>query len=485
LKKLTDDAMSIKKKIGAIVIFLIILITGVFWFKPEKPLKEGMLIVTLVPAAADLTSDDFGIDGRYIPQARIAALDVDHRNQGAYLLTEDFYSARAPVVSYDGKEMVFSGQKEKGDLWQIYIKDLQTLQIRQVTHCPVNCTDPVWLPDGRLVFSRLNEEEMVGQIHVLYTSYPKGGQKERLLFHPNSAISPTVAMDGRILFLSEQKYPVRGQMHMLAMRIDGTKSELFYPGDPEALPVSRGWESKGGMVYFIEQIQSGNRGGRLVRVDYGHPLSSWEELSIGDNGVYHSVFPGKKGQLYVSFRPDDASNYGLYEFDSKTKKVGDERYMDADYHVIEPVLIQEKELPMQLPEIVDKTKQKGTLLCHDSDLSMIQTKNKSKTDNKTSKVQVFGLNEMFGEVEVEEDGSFYIEIDADMPVRFQTVNADGEILRGPSAWIWVRPNERRSCIGCHEDRELAPENRVPDALYGGMISLPDGTKTEPIVLTEK
>ena len=77
--------------------------------------------------------------------------------------------------------------------------------------------------------------------------------------------------------------------------------------------------------------------------------------------------------------------------------------------------------------------------------------------------------------------SFYIELDADMPVRFQTIDKDGEVLRGPSAWIWLRPGERRSCIGCHEDRELAPENKVPEALYTGIVSLPQGTRTESIV----
>ena len=108
-----------------------------------------------------------------------------------------------------------------------------------------------------------------------------------------------------------------------------------------------------------------------------------------------------------------------------------------------------------------------------------------KGENKTYKVQVFGIDGLLGEVRTEDDGSFYIEINADMPVRFKTLNEAGEILRGPSDWVWVRPNERRSCIGCHEDRELAPENKVPLALYNGMVSLPEGTKSEPVVLSKK
>jgi hypothetical protein len=156
-----------------------------------------------------------------------------------------------------------------------------------------------------------------------------------------------------------------------------------------------------------------------------------------------------------------------------------------NYHLIEPVAVQPREVPMKLPPVVDSTTDKGTLLCHDADLSMTAHNGVEGEKLKTHKVQVFGTDGILGEVEVEEDGSFYIEVDADKPVRFRTLSVDGKVLRGPSAWVWVRPNERRSCIGCHEDRELAPENRVPDALYSGMVSLPEGKKAETIVLSDK
>ena len=67
----------------------------------------------------------------------------------------------------------------------------------------------------------------------------------------------------------------------------------------------------------------------------------------------------------------------------------------------------------------------------------------------------------------------------------ESTTAASWAVRGPSSWIWIRPGEKRSCIGCHEDPELAPENKVPDALYAGLISLPDGTRTEAIVLNGK
>ena len=81
------------------------------------------------------------------------------------------------------------------------------------------------------------------------------------------------------------------------------------------------------------------------------------------------------------------------------------------------------------------------------------------------------MNDMIGETEIAEDGSFYLELTADQPVRFQTVNESGEIVRGPSAWLWVRPNERRGCVGCHANRELAPENVVPKAIEKAPVAM--------------
>ncbi len=470
--------MKSNKKIWASGIFIIMLVTGIFWFKPDRPVGRGMVVTTLVPSEIDLMNDELGMDKKYIPGSKIVAINIDNKDSVPVLLTEEFHAARSPEVSYDGKDIVFSGKKNEEDNWQIYIKDLQTLQVRQVTSCPVNCTDPAWLPDGRIVFSRLNHEEKTGELHVIYSINPDGSGKKRLTFHPNSAISSTITDDGRIVMVSSQVYPEQKKAQLLTMRRDGTKGELFY-GNKDMIPVSRSWENNDGQVYFIEdEISTGQR--KLVSVAQGHPLSSWTDLSGGDMGNYNSVYPTSADRLLVSYRPEGSPNYGLYAFSTGDRKITDELYINDEYHVIEPVLVEERELPMRLPSRVVETMEKGTFLCHNTEKSSLPVNDNINGDQKTHAVQILGLEGLLGEAVVEEDGSFYIELDADMPVRFQSVNASGEVLRGPSSWIWVRPNERRSCMGCHEDHELAPENRVPQALYGGMVKIPEGKKVDSI-----
>lgn len=82
-----------------------------------------------------------------------------------------------------------------------------------------------------------------------------------------------------------------------------------------------------------------------------------------------------------------------------------------------------------------------------------------------------GSDGLLGEVPLAADGSFLLDLPADVPLRFETVDSHGRLVRGPSAWLWVRPNEKRGCVGCHENPELAPEDRVPDALNAAPVSL--------------
>jgi hypothetical protein len=73
------------------------------------------------------------------------------------------------------------------------------------------------------------------------------------------------------------------------------------------------------------------------------------------------------------------------------------------------------------------------------------------------------VRRILGEAEVLADGSFHLEVPANLPLELQALDADGLALRTCS-WIWVKNNENRGCIGCHEDGELSPENRFADAL---------------------
>lgn len=68
-------------------------------------------------------------------------------------------------------------------------------------------------------------------------------------------------------------------------------------------------------------------------------------------------------------------------------------------------------------------------------------------------------------VPVQPDGSFIAEVPADHAFTITLFDEAGEVARC-DAGLWVRPNERRGCVGCHEDTLRAPENHFPAALAG-------------------
>lgn len=464
-----------KSMIMTIAAVLVMGLAGIFLIASEDEPLKGMLIFTQVSAGELGGENSTPGAWRYPRQSRIVALDLKEPGGTLKVLTDEFYSARAPEISYDGKRLLFTGQRQEDDPWQIWEMRWGNLQTRQVTSGYYGCTDPTYLPDGRIVFSSLGVErpaENNGEVaYALYTCALDGSEVKRITFHPHQDFAPTVLQDGRILFISWQVYPLPGASALLIARSDGTGIELFYQNQQGGHQSSRAWETKDGQVVFVESNESNLVAGKLIAVYLKRPLHSRVNLASGIEGNFHSVFPLPSGKLIVSYRPSGADCYALYEFDPEEGRPGRLIYSDPDYHALEPVIAVEHPKPKSLPSIVNEQKKTGWMFCLNANFSDQQEASSLTPPSRSKWVVVLGNQGVLGEVPLEEDGSFYIEIPADTPLRLQTVDKDGLVVRGPSAWIWVRPNEHRGCIGCHEDRELAPENRVPLAVTKPPVSL--------------
>jgi hypothetical protein len=82
---------------------------------------------------------------------------------------------------------------------------------------------------------------------------------------------------------------------------------------------------------------------------------------------------------------------------------------------------------------------------------------------------VTGMREAIGETDfepvqilgyapVEPDGSFKLQVPADVPLALSVIDAKGRGLQTHLNWIQVRPGERRTCDGCHSPRRGAALN---------------------------
>ena len=70
----------------------------------------------------------------------------------------------------------------------------------------------------------------------------------------------------------------------------------------------------------------------------------------------------------------------------------------------------------------------------------------------------FEQQQILGYSVVEPDGSFKLQVPADVPLGLQVVDAEGRAFQTHTNWIQVRPGERRTCDGCHSPRRGAALN---------------------------
>ena len=77
---------------------------------------------------------------------------------------------------------------------------------------------------------------------------------------------------------------------------------------------------------------------------------------------------------------------------------------------------------------------------------------------------------------VHAEGSFFLEVPADTPLQLELLGDNERVLASLRSGLWVRPNENRGCIGCHENPEIAPQNRLPLA-----VSVPTGASRDGAV----
>jgi hypothetical protein len=71
---------------------------------------------------------------------------------------------------------------------------------------------------------------------------------------------------------------------------------------------------------------------------------------------------------------------------------------------------------------------------------------------------------ILGTVPLHRDGSFYVEVPADTPVRFELLDEEGRMLVHETEFNSVRPGESKGCMGCHESRKSAAPNQRPMAM---------------------
>jgi hypothetical protein len=437
----------------------------------SNQVNPGMLILTEAPGNTDIQDHFSGVSRNQFQGTRISAV-IPGKVSSQKVLTENFYSACSPEISYDGRSMLFAAQQKQDEPWQIWEMNLGNLKYRRVTSSEENCSDPAYLPGGRLVFSKLTVNDTVKTAHCLYTCNLDGSDLRQITFGPADNLATTVLNDGRLLTVTTQLLPVKGDPMLMVMRPDGTKADMFYRSEGGNTLISGARETSDGKIIFTESHKEGRIEGRLVSISYNRPLHTRIYLNSDPSEEFCSVLPFGPDKYLVSCRKTESEPFALYEFYPENKLLGQLVYSVPEFSIIDAVLVEEYERPKKLPSEVDMEVKTGLLLCQDINFLNPLQQGSYSDSHKALSIEVLGVDTTYGVVHVEEDGSFQLKVMADTPFRIRTLDEKGNVANGPCSWLWLRPNERRGCIGCHEDPEMVPDNIVSLAIKKSPVIIP-------------
>lgn len=351
------------------------------------------------------------------------------------VLSQAFYAATDPEVYFDGTRILFAAKRTQAEPFQIFEMDTQGANVRQLTHAPSDCRQPVY---QSRIFT-LDEPKPWDQVAYvnaghLHSIHLDGAGHQQLTFTPTQDSDPLILPDGRMVYASQSR--------LFGVNLDGTDYALFLDRPARSPAVTPYRE-----LIFVEP------NGALAAIHLDRPLHTYRPLTTTGRFLTPSGLPDGR---FLAARKTTAT-YGLVRFDPRTK-TSTPLYDSPEFDDTQPRLLAPRPLPDGRGSVVDPAVPTAVLYCQS-----VFTSDQPNTATAARRVRLVTSAGTLGETELEDDGSFHIQIPANRAVRVQLLDAKGELLRS-SNWIWARNKENRGCIGCHEDPELSPDNREAKAV---------------------
>jgi hypothetical protein len=301
-----------------------------------------------------------------------------------------------------------------------------------------------------------------------------GSDSHPITFGPGDFQVETVLKNGMILATARSPLlPSKGRpadRELYTLRLDGTGLATLRCDHQHPAIRSQAQELDDGAVVFVKaSLTSGNLGGDLAWIRRGalhnSPLTAPPVLALSPQPMAADQMLVARGS---STGPATGKKLTLYAFDAGVGRFVAPIYEDPKLSTVEAVPVAAHEPPRWFWSTLNPDLHRGYFLCLDGHLA--EDAPHGRIAAKLTQVRVLALDAatqreiLLGEAPMEEDGSFYIAVPPDQPVRFEVLDSAGRVVRAQRSWIWSRSGEEHGCVGCHEDRALAPENRWPLAL---------------------
>lgn len=418
------------------------------------------------------------------------------------VLSTGFQSACDPNVSFDGQRVLFAGRKAVDARWRVWEIGVDGSGLRAITPETIDARHPIHVsslftlnspqPWQTLLFVG-REPAITGTgltaTTSLYSIKLDGGDLRRLTYNPGNSLDPFPMWDGRVIYAAErhsqESSATAGRLGLFAIHIEGADMEA-YGGELGRRGQQMPCATEGGLVLFIEsETATADGAGQLAWVEQRRPHRTYHAMKPDAAHRYAYPSPLQKNAVLVAQR--DARGQGrwaIVRFDADTGAIAPV-FASTDRHVVQAVAVQAHRAPDGHSTVVTTADNFGTLYgldCYTTDAAhsgklqpgevkrVRLIEGVATTAASASPPPPATARRLIGEASVEADGSFNLFVPSDTPLLLQTVDENGLAL-GTCGWIWVKPKEKRGCIGCHEDPERTPENNFVLALHHDSVPL--------------
>ena len=496
-------SLRLTRNIGRVIPFTSLLTLGFSLLAAVSNAKGGLpepLVLTQVPRQVkvppagwnrvDLVRCDW-FDG-----ARVVRVGSDGQVR---VLSEGLGSACDPNVSFDGQHILFAGRKDRSERWRIWEIGADGKGLHPITPEDMDARSPIYAttlftldsPEPWLTTVFVGRESSVNEAgrfaaSSLYDIKLDGTELRRLTYNPNHNFDPFQTWDGRLLYAAE-RYPNQpggkdGRVGLYAIHVEGADMEL-YGGELGQRVQQMPCVTPGGLVLFVESNQGTWDGaGQLACLEERRPHVTYRHLTKDASQLY--LYPSAlRDNVILVSRRSARRNGKCAVFCFDVDRGSCELVFDSpDYHDVQAVALKCRNRPDGHSTVVDTKLNTGIFYgmnCYDAEQRMaphlpagtvkrvrfLEGLPQSAAADSSAPMPPGGSvpRRLVGEAPVEADGSFNVEVPADIPLLLQTLDARGMALAN-CGWIWVKPQEKRGCIGCHEDPERTPENEYVLAL---------------------
>lgn len=421
---------------------------------------------------------------------KLALLDVKTGKLDV-LVDDPVGGVRDPVVSYDAKKIMYSHRKD-GDHYKIFEINLDDKKIRQMPFWEEGYDDiePAYLPDGDIIFVSSRCRRMVPcwavEVAILYRYYAAENVVRAISANVDQDNSPWPTSDGKIIYM-KWEYVHKNQMnfHALWKKDANGANDMIYFGndipnhlyiDAKEIPGTK----NSYVLTFSDWHGSRDHLGRVAFLRNPRNPSDTSAFSLASGesfGEFSYPFPINENYALVSDKDsilimDDKGHIFQdikipADFSAELKK--------RRLEIKNPVPIKKSQKGEIAADTADYDEEDATVSVVDAAIGRNMGNIKSSDIKKLliseilplachltggmepiTMLGTFSLERPLGTVNVEEDGSAHFKVPANRALSFTALDAEGKAIKKMQSFVNFAPGTTTSCIGCHEQRDMAP-----------------------------